>query len=318
MSAYVVRRIAATIPLLLVGTFLVYVLTALSSNPLDRIAACENCGPEARQAIIDAYDLDRPIPVRYANWMVDAVRGEMGTASSLGGEPVFDLVMRRAVATARLAIPAFVLAAVAAVGLGVLSAVRQYRRVDHVITGLSFLGIALPTFVVGLSLQAFAIWLLNRTGVQVFATQGMRTGSWGDVLRTHTLPIVTLVVVVTAAQARFQRAAMLDVLGSDHLRTARALGLPPHRVILRHGLRNALIPLVTIWAIDMAALLGGSVVTETIFSWPGLGTLLVRAVTSQDLDTTMGIVVVVSVFVVVCNLLADVLYGVLDPRVRRG
>jgi peptide/nickel transport system permease protein len=316
--AYVVRRVLSTIPLLIVGTFIIYSLTALSTNPLDALATCQNCGPEAFQAIIDEYDLDQPIPVRYGNWVLGAVQGDMGEAQSVGDQPAFEVVMERAVNTARLALPAFVIIAVLAIALGVFSAVRQYSKLDYAVTGFSFLGISLPTFVFGLMLQALAIYLLSNWNVRPFYTQGLRTFDDGflEVIRSHTLPIVTLILVITASESRFQRASMLEVINSDYIRTARAKGLPPRTVIFKHGLRNAMIPLVTIWAIDFAALLGGSVVTETIFSWPGLGTLLIRAIQGQDLNTMMGIVMITSTLVIVFNLLADLLYGVLDPRIR--
>jgi peptide/nickel transport system permease protein len=317
--AYVTRRVLTTIPLLIVGTFIIYTFTALSSDPLAALRTCQNCGPEAFERIIDEYDLDQPIPVRYVNWIVNAAQGDMGPARSVGNQPTFEVVMERAGNTARLALPAFVIIATLAVALGVFSAVRQYSKLDYAVTGFSFLGISLPTFVFGLLLQALAIWLLRNTGMRPFYTQGIRTAAehgWLDVIRSHTLPILTLVLVITASESRFQRASMLEVINSDYIRTARAKGLPPRTVIFKHGLRNAMIPLVTIWAIDFAALLGGSVVTESIFSWPGLGPLLIRAISLQDLNLTMGVIMFTGILVVMFNLFADLLYGVLDPRIR--
>jgi peptide/nickel transport system permease protein len=317
--AYVARRVLSTIPLLLFGTFLIYTLTSLANDPLAELATCQRCTDADRQRIIEVYDLDQPIPVRYANWMVDAVQGDMGDARSQGGAPVYDVVKERAVNTARLAIPAFLLIAVLAVSLGVLSAVRQYSKLDYTITGISFFGIALPTFVLGLLLLQMATWLFQTTGQRWFITIGMRTveqHGWWPVIQSHTLPILTLILVTVASESRFQRAAMLEVINSDYMRTARAKGAPPRKVIFKHGLRNAMIPLVTIWAIDFAALIGGAVVTETIFSWPGLGTLLLRAIDLSDLDLMMGIVLFLAITVVGFNLLADLLYGVLDPRIR--
>ena len=319
MFAYVVHRVLATIPLLIMGTFLIYLFTSLANDPLAALATCQRCGPEDRARIIEVYNLDQPVPIRYANWMIGAVQGDMGEARSVGGQPAFSVVMDRATNTARLAVPAFLVVAVLAVTLGVFSAIRQYSKLDYVITGFSFLGIALPTFVFGLMLQALAIWLVNSAGTRVFITQGIRyasTDGWGAVLQSHTLPIMTLILVTVATESRFQRASMLEVVNSDYIRTARAKGVPPRTVIFKHGLRNALIPLVTIWAIDFAALIGGAVVTESIFSWPGLGTLLLRAIELQDLDLMMGIVLFLSVTVIAFNLLADLVYGVLDPRIR--
>ncbi len=319
MFAYVARRILATIPLLLVGTFIIYTLTAVAGDPLSRLATA-NVDQAAYDRIIDLYDLDQPIPIRYGNWILGAIQGDMGPAVSQGGQPTFNLVMNRAANTARLAIPAFLLIAVLAITLGVYSAVKQYSKLDYFVTGFSFLGISLPTFVFGLLLQViFGLWWFDWFGNRPFVVLGMRTVAshgWVDMLRSHVLPVVTLMLVVTASESRFQRAAMLEVIHSDYIRTAQAKGLPRRRVILKHGLRNAMIPLVTIWAIDFALLLSGSVVTETIFAWPGLGPLLLNGIFQQDLNLTMGVVMLLAILVIVFNLIADLVYGVLDPRIR--
>lgn len=319
MLAYVVRRILATIPLLIVGTFLIYALTAVSGDPLARLAQLD-VDQSAYDRIIDLYNLDEPIPIRYLHWMGDALQGDMGPAPSQGNRPTFDIVVARAQNTARLAIPAFLFIAMTAITLGVYSAVKQYSKVDYFVTGFSFLGISLPTFVFGLMLQViFGLWFVDWFGSRPFYVLGMRTvasDGWLDMVRSHVLPIVTLWLVITASESRFQRAAMLEVINSDYMRTARAKGLPRRRVILKHGLRNALIPLVTIWAIDLGLLLGGSVVTETIFAWPGLGRLLLDGIYQQDLNITMGVIMVIALLVVTFNLIADLLYGVLDPRIR--
>ena len=316
MLAYSVRRLLATVPLLVIATFAVYWLTSMVNNPLAALALCQECDQSAYDRIIDVYDLDQPVPVRYVNWVGDALTGDFGESVATGQE-VRPLLLERAANSARLAIPAFVIVVVLAIVLGVFSAVRQYTRFDHVVTTASFVGISVPTFVVGLLLQiVFVVWWPEWFNVRPFVTQGMRTGSVGEIVASHTLPVLTLVLVVTASESRFQRAAMLEVLRADYLRFARAKGLPPRTVLFKHGLRNAVIPLVTVSALDFAALLGGSVVTETIFSWPGLGPLFLDAITSQDLNLTMGIVMFLAVLVIVINLVADLLYGVLDPRIR--
>lgn len=319
MLAYAVRRVLATVPLLLIGTFIVYVLVSISGDPLAKLATCTQCDQQAFDRIIDLYDLDKPIPERYVNWVVNAVQGDFGPAVSYGSIDAGELVLERAANSARLAIPAFLIIVSIAITLGVYSAVNQYSRLDYAVTGLSFLGISLPTFVFALLLQTIMIWMLDAFGWRPFFVTGMRTvelDGFVPMLRSHVLPVVTLVLVITASESRFQRAAMLEVINSDYIRTARAKGLPNRRVILRHGLRNALIPMATIWAIDFAALLGGSVVTETIFAWPGLGPLFISAVTQLDLNLTMAIVMLTSLLVIVFNLVADLAYGLLDPRIR--
>jgi peptide/nickel transport system permease protein len=317
--AYVARRVLTTIPLLLLGTFIIYVLVSISGDPLLKFATCVLCDQSAYDRIIELYQLDRPIPVRYLGWITNALQGDFGPAVSYGMQDAGALVMERAANSARLAIPAFLIIATVAVTLGVYSAVNQYSRLDYTVTGLSFLGISLPTFVFALLLQTLAIILLEATGWRPFFVTGMRTvaqDGWLDMLRAHVLPVLTLVLVLTASESRFQRAAMLEVINSDYIRTARAKGLPRRTVVLRHGLRNALIPMVTIWALDFAALLGGSVITETIFAWPGLGPLFISSVTAQDLNLTMAVVMLTSVLVITFNLIADVAYGWLDPRIR--
>lgn len=317
MFAYATRRVLTTIPLLFLGTFIVYAMTTTVADPLAPLRTANNVDQAAIDRVIDAYDLDEPIPTRYANWVLGAMQGDMGEAPSLGGADVFEVVTTRARNTARLAVPAFVLIAVLAVAFGVYSAVNQYKASDYFVTGFSFLGISLPTFVFGLLLQVvFVVYWIRWFGLKPFDVAQMGTGSIGAILATHTLPILTLMLVITAGESRYQRAAMLEVLNSDYIRTARAKGLPRRTVVLKHALRNALIPLVTIWAIDFAALLGGSVVTESIFSWPGLGQLLLRAIGQADLNLTMGVVMIIATLVVVFNLIADLLYGVLDPRIR--
>lgn len=317
MFAYAARRLMTTIPLLLIGTFIVYALTTTVADPLANLRTANNVDQAAIDRVIEAYNLDQPVPQRYANWMLGAMQGDMGVAPSLGDADVFEVVTERARNTARLAIPAFLLIALSAVSLGIYSAVNQYKTSDYVFTGFSFLGISLPTFVFGLLLQVFlVVYWQEWFGLKPFDVFGMETGSLRGIVATHTLPILTLMLVITAGESRFQRASMLEVINSDYIRTARAKGLPRRTVVFKHALRNALIPLVTIWAIDFAALLGGSVVTETIFSWPGLGPLLLRGIGQSDLNLTMAVVMFIAVIVVLFNLIADLLYGVLDPRIR--
>lgn len=317
MFAYVVRRILTTIPLLLIGTFIIYTLTASVSNPLDRLATCTTCDQSASDRIIDLYDLDKPIPIRYLNWVGNALQGDMGQSTANGNIDAFPLIMDRAANTAQLAIPAFILIALLALALGVYSAVKQYSLSDYLVTGFSFIGISMPTFVFALLLQViFGVWWQDWFGTKPFYVTQMHMDGFVDIVRSHTLPIVTLILVITAAESRFERASMLEVIHSDYIRTARAKGLPRRKVIFKHALRNAMIPLVTIWAIDFALLLGGSVVTETVFAWPGLGPLLLQGIFQGDLNLTMGIVMMLSTLVIVFNLIADVLYGVLDPRIR--
>jgi peptide/nickel transport system permease protein len=317
LFAYALRRVLTSIPLLLLGTFLVYALTSTVNDPLGALRMNVNLDQAAYDRVIELYNLDQPVPIRFVNWLGDAVQGDMGTAPSRGDVEVAPLVWDRFKNSARLAVPAFILIATFAVILGVYSAVNQYKPSDYIITGFSFFGLSMPTFVFGLLLQViFVVYWLQWFDLKPFNVSQMLTGSIGDVIASHTLPIVTLMLVLLAGESRFQRAAMLEVLNSDYIRTARAKGLPRRTVIFKHAMRNAMIPLVTIWAIDFAALLGGSVVTESIFAWPGLGRLLIDSIFAADLNLVTGIIVLIATLVVVFNLLADLIYGVLDPRIR--
>jgi len=317
MLAYATRRLAATIPLLLIGTFIVYWLVSQIADPLGRLATCNTCDQSAYDRLIELYDLDQSVPVRYTNWISGAVTGDFGVAPSQGEIPVADIFWERAKNSAIIAVPAFMLVASMALLLGVFSAIRQYKPSDYAITSVSFLGIAFPTFFLGVVLQIFwGIWWPDWTGTKPFFITGKHTGSLLELVQSATLPIITLATVFVATESRFARASMLEVINSDYIRTARAKGLSERRVILRHGLRNAMIPIVTLWALDFAALLGGSVVTESVFAWPGLGPLFLTALGGQDLNLMMAIVLFASVLAIVFNLLADLLYGVLDPRIR--
>ncbi len=317
MLAYATRRILAAIPLLFIGTFIVYTLTAQVANPLNKLATCNTCDQSAYDRIIDLYDLDTPAPLRYFKWVGNAITGDLGVAPSQGGQPINDFFWGRAANSAMIAIPAFVLIAILALVLGVYSAIRQYKASDYVITGVAFLGIAFPTFFLGLFLQVFwTDWFVDWTGWKPFFNTGLHEDSFKTVIQSLVLPVVTLATVFIATESRFGRASMLEVVNSDYIRTARAKGLSERRVIFRHALRNAMIPIVTLWALDFAALLGGSIITESVFGWPGIGPLFLTALSSQDLNLMMAIVVFSSILAIGFNLLADLMYGALDPRIR--
>jgi peptide/nickel transport system permease protein len=315
---YAVRRLLFAVPIVLLSTMITFWAVSVSSDPLAQLATCPTCGEGAYQRLIDLYELDKPIPQRYLGWLGDAVTGDLGVATSQGERPVADIFWERFGNTLRLAVPSFVMVAVVALFLSVYSALRQYTVGDYVVTGFSYFGLAMPTFFFGLVLQQFwGIWFPDWTGWKPFYVTGMRTDTWGEYLSSVTLPAITLTLVLVAGESRFGRAAMLEIKNSDYVRTARAKGLSERVVVFKHMLRNAMIPIVTVWALDASALLGGSVVTESIFAWPGLGRMLLDGIFAQDLDMTMAVVSSLAIIAVVFNLLADLLYGVLDPRIRR-
>jgi peptide/nickel transport system permease protein len=317
--AYAVRRLFASVVLLFVGTALVFYLTSISSNPELLLATCPptRCGPQFVAEFRQLFELDKSIPERYVGWLGDFVQGDLGISVKDGRRPVGEILAERLPRTVLLAVPAFVLTAILAVALGIYSAVRQYSLADNLLTGFSFIGISMPTFFFGLFLQAFwGVWWPKWTGQKPFYVSGYHSGSIGELIASMTLPVMTLMLVSVAGESRFGRASMLDVVNSEYIRTARAKGVPERRVIFKHALRNALIPLVTIWAIDFAGFLAGAVITETVFSWPGIGSYFFEAIQGYDLDVVMAIMIFTAAVTVIFNLIADLLYGVLDPRVR--
>lgn len=316
MLTFAIRRLLLAVPVILCATMVAFTAVAFSVDPLANLRTCNNCSEQAYQIIIERYDLDKSIPQRYVAWLGSALTGDLGEASSQGRIPVSEILPGRMLNTIYLAVPAFLLTAVVALGLSVWSALRQYKIDDYLITAFSYLGLAMPTFFFGIVLQqVWGLWIPDAFGIRPFRVQGF-PDSIGEYLSYATLPIVTLAIITVAGESRFGRAALLDLKNADFIRTARAKGVKESVVVRRHLLRNAMIPITTVWALDAAALLGGAVVTETIFSWPGLGRLLVDGIFAGDLDMVMAIVVLLAFLTVAFNLLADLAYGWLDPRIR--
>ncbi|WP_394943131.1 ABC transporter permease [uncultured Ilumatobacter sp.] len=293
-------------------------MVSATVDPLSEFYICLPRCQEGFDRIEQQYNLDTNIFIRPFTYFGDLLRGDFGDSSSIG-EPVVEVMKTRGWNTAMVAIPAFILGAVLSLLLSVYSARRQYSVGDYTFTGLSFIGFAMPSFVLALILQVvFAVKFEQWTGLKPFNT-GRKTGeNFFQLLRDVTLPATSLAILGIAADSRFGRSSMLETLNQDYIRTARAKGLSERTVVWKHALRNGLIPLVTLWALGFSALLSGSVVTESIFSWPGIGQAFLRALGDADLDLLMAIVMFTGIITVVFNLLADVLYGILDPRIRLG
>jgi len=318
LFAYITRRVLATIPLLILALYLVFVGVSLTNDPRSSFYLCLPRCQDGFDRITEVYDLDTPVLIRPLGWFTDAAQGDLGDSSAIG-EPVWEVLRTRGWNTAMIALPAFAISAVLALGLSVYSARRQYTFGDYFFTGLAFLGLAFPSFVLALLIQnVLGVQLENWFGIKPFNTGRKSGDTFLELLRDIALPLLTLTILSISADSRFGRASMLETLGQDYIRTARAKGLSENKVVWKHALRNALIPLVTLWALSLSALLGGSIVTESIFSWPGLGPAFLQALGDTDLDLILGIVLFTGVLTVVFNLVADVLYGVLDPRIRLG
>jgi peptide/nickel transport system permease protein len=329
---YFLRRVLISIPVLLVGTFFAYVVVAASGDPLANLRAKPGVTEESIHDVAVALGLDQPIPVRYWHWLTHFVTGDWGTSVALGQAQadVFTVVTQSLWVTARLVIGAELLALVLGVTVGVLAAVRQYSIFDYIATALAFLMFSMPVFCVAIVLKSYGIQFNNALvswgGDRWLTTAGPPTGGFrggpGEVIFQYTgtfiLPTISLMLISFAAYSRFQRASMLETLHSDYVRTARAKGLSAARVIFRHALRNALIPVSTLFALNFGAIMGGAIVTETVFGWRGMGSLLVTSVEQYDPNMLMGWLVVTAVLVILFNLIADLVYGILDPRIRLG
>lgn len=326
MLGFIVRRILTSFVVLAVASFLVYMIVISFGDPL---AELRNRNPPVPAQVIEArraeLNLDKAPLERYGIWASGAIRGDFG--ENLAGQEVGPLLFRRLQVTMRMVLLATFIALVLAVFVGVYSAVRQYTAGDYAATFFGFLFLSTPVFWLAALLKEFlAIRLNNVLGGTYVYTVGAQSpnlaGSFwyrmADYLGHLALPTLSLALISFAAWSRFQRASMLDVLNSDYLRLARAKGLSNMRVLVKHGLRNALIPLTTVVAIDFAAIFGGAVITETVFAWQGMGRLLIDAINRYDPNVVAAWLLVTGAVVILFNLIADILYGFLDPRIRYG
>jgi peptide/nickel transport system permease protein len=321
MSRYIVRRLLEAIPLLLlVSLVMFFVLRLVPGGPL-AVYARGQTSPEALAELRVKLGLDQPLIVQYGRWLERAVQGDLGNSFQTG-RPVTVEVFERLGPTAYLIGSTFLVVLIISVLVGVLSAVRQYSLLDIGTTTLTFIGQALPVFWVGLMLiLIFFSWIKNpATGLPLLPAGGMHTvgadfNLW-DWLSHLILPMVTLGLGWVSWYSRYLRSSMLDVIHEDYIRTARAKGLSESKVVFKHALKNAAIPLVTIVALDLPVLFGGSLFVEIIFSWPGMGRLFFRAVELRDYPILMGTILIIAMMMVFANLLADVVYAYLDPRIR--
>ncbi len=322
MLQYVIRRLLYSVVVLFLASFLTFSFVALSGDPLAPLRITPNVSEETVQNLIETKHLDEPVPVRYWYWLKDAVTNQFGT-TLLGEEKILPDLWRVMKNTLQLVIAAELLAILVAVGIGVYSALRQYSAFDYTATTFSFLGLAMPVFWLALMLQVSVVYIYQWTGHRIFPIanlSGVDPGTgvhfWVDRAHHLVLPVLVLMVASVAAYSRFMRASMLEVVNADYVRTARAKGLTEQKVTMKHAFRNALIPLVTLVALNFGALLGGAVVTETVFSLDGMGLYFVTALGANDPYPIMAWLMVTATMVIIFNLIADIAYGYLDPRVR--
>ena len=303
MGAYLLQRLLRTVVVLWGVTTIVFFVTRLSGDPITLILP-----PEASTAEIERvraqFGFDRPLPVQYGIFIQKAVTGDFGQ-SIRQRQPAMRLALDRMPATLQLATLSFLFAVVVGLPLGIIAGVRPRSVWDNVTMTFAVVGQAVPTFYLGILLII----------VLAVRLHWLPTGGRGD-WKTLVMPTVTLGTYAMASIARLTRSAMLEVMSQDYVRTGRAKGLTEPAVTLRHGFRNALIPVVTIMGLQFGTLLGGAVVTETIFSWPGLGKLAVEGIGNRDYPVVQAGVFLIAVGFVAINLVVDLLYAVLDPRIR--
>jgi len=316
----------AGVVILFVASFFMFILTTLSGNPLSSLMANPHISPGTIAAVRNELHLNQPVLQRYWTWLTGLVlHGNFGLSTT--GQAVGPQLCARMGVTLTLAIPTVILSAIVAVVLGVISAVKQYSILDHVATAFAYIFYATPVFVLGILLKVFVAVKINAAaGSTLLYTIGQNTpgttGTWNvftNAVQHTILPVLTLVLATYASWSRYQRASLLEVMNADYIRLARAKGLTPRRVLYVHALRNALIPVTTVIALDFAGLLGGVIVTEIVYSWNGMGQFFLQALTgavSPDVNTVMAWLIVVALIVVIFNLIADLIYAVLDPRIR--
>jgi peptide/nickel transport system permease protein len=312
MLRFLASRLLATIPVLLIVAVAVFLLLRLTPGDPAAVIAGDIATTEQIERIRAGLSLDKPIPVQFGIWFGKVLRGDLGE-SFFFKMSVAQLIAQRLEPTLALALCTIVLAVLTAVPLGVLAAWRHGRWLDRALMGFSTLGFSIPVFVLGYLL----IWLVSLE-LGWLPVQGYRrlAEGFGPFIRHLILPSVTLAVIYIALIARVTRAAVVEALTEDFVRTARAKGLPERRVLIRHALANAAIPIVTVIGIGLALLIGGVVVTESVFSIPGLGRLTVDAVLARDFPTIQAVILLFSVAYVLVNLLIDLSYLLLDPRIR--
>jgi peptide/nickel transport system permease protein len=319
MLTYILRRILYSIPVLIAASFMIFVFVAKASDPLAFLRMQPRVDQATIQKIEEREHLNENIFVRYGYWAKEAVTDKFGT-TLLGDRPIWPDLKRVMGNTAQLVIAAELIAILFAVFIGVYSAVRQYSAFDYTFTTFSFLGLATPVFWLALMLQVLVVNIFLKYDLRIFYISNLSSPEPDNFLLDRAqhlaLPIMVLAVASIAQYSRYMRAAMLEVINSDYVRTARAKGVNERKVIMKHAFRNALIPLATVVALNLGTVLGGAVVTETVFSLDGMGLYFITNLVEGDPYPVMAWLMVTAIMIVFFNLVADVVYGYLDPRVR--
>jgi peptide/nickel transport system permease protein len=316
MARYVANRMMQAMLLLLIVSALGFAILHLApGGPLSQFAVSSQMTAEDLDRITKQLGLDRPLPIQYFDWFVRMLRGDWGQ-SYRDGEAVLSVIGSHLGATLELMVTATIIAILLGCWIGVLGAIRRYSLFDSLATVGAMVALSIPTFWFGLvTIYIFSVtlgWLPSGN------RQTVGDGSLLDLLHHLVAPALVLALVETAMWARFMRSSMLDVINQDYIRTARAKGLPEWRIVTLHALRNALLPMITVAGLQFPTLLGGALVAETVFTWPGMGRLFLDSIGYRDYPVVMGILMFSATMVLIGSLLADILYAVVDPRIRVG
>lgn len=342
LTRYIVRRLLQAVPLLFVISIVVFLLMMNMGDPIATMGGRSATRPADRLRLKKQLGLDKPLYVQYLYWLVGndwakvdmdddgiaetpgrrkgVLRGDFGTSLVNRGKPVLKLIGERLPNTLILMLAAEAVIILGSLLVGIYSALRQYSTLDHLMTGILFVGYSMPIFFVALlSMYLFAV-LFKRWGLPYLPTVGMfdpKVGKTASQVLLHmVLPVLSISLISFAAYSRYIRSTMLEVLSQDYIRTAKSKGLPRREIVFIHALKNASLPIVTVIGLDLPLLLGGAVVTERIFAWPGMGRLFLDHVSRADLPVVMGIIMLIAVAVVVFQIITDVTYAWLDPRIR--
>ncbi|MCU9615097.1 ABC transporter permease [Caldibacillus lycopersici] len=318
MYKYIIRRILIFIPMLFALTIIVFaLLKAAPGDPFSQIL-----DPDIEAGVLDeqraAAGFNDPIHVQYINWLTSAVKGDFGDSFRYKGREVTEVIMDRIPNTVYLGLFSLLITIIVAIPIGIYSARHPYSLFDYAATGFGFFGLAVPNFFFGLVIiYLFAIqlgWFPSQGSISSTSLTGMEL--FTDRIHHLILPGLTLGLASTASYMRYMRSEVLNVLSSDYIRTARAKGMSERNILYKHTLRNAMIPIITLFGFEIGSLLAGAIITEGVFNYPGLGTLFLSSIGNRDYPVIMAIAFLLGLFILVGNLIADILYSIVDPRIR--
>lgn len=315
MITYIIRRLIFTIPILIGISILSFSIAMIAPGDPTDLMEDEDITQADKERFLESRGLNDPIPVQYVRWLKDVLRGDFGTSMIKAGFPVKDMIVERLPNTLLLMFVSTIFAVVIAIPIGIWSAVKPYTLTDYTITTVSFLGVATPNFWLGLMLLIFFSVQLGWFPTGGIATLHAPFSIW-DRIHHLILPAFVLGTADMAGLTRYTRSSMMDVLDQDYIRTARAKGFRQLKVVTKHGVKNGLIPIITIFGLMLPSFVGGSVITEKIFNWPGIGLLFLDSVFQRDYPVIMALTMISAVLVVIGNLIADILYAVFDPRIE--